>query len=100
MMYKSPLHAVGNTPLVKVSFDSPALIYAKLEYFNPSGSMKDRSALYMIEKAEREGLLKPGGTIIDASSGNHGIAVAMIGMIRMLSAVLSQESDTETQRKK
>jgi len=74
--------AVGNTPLVKIELDSPAQIYAKLEYLNPSGSIKDRSALHMIEQAEKEGKLKPGGTIIDASSGNHGIAIAMIGSLK------------------
>lgn len=83
------LHAVGNTPLVQVNVDLPPSIYAKLEYFNPSGSMKDRSALYMIEKAEKEGLLKPGGTIIDASSGNHGIAVAMIGALKKYKVIIT-----------
>ncbi|MCK5632402.1 cysteine synthase family protein [bacterium] len=89
MMHKSMLHAVGNTPLVKVNFKTPASIYAKLEYFNPSGSMKDRSALYMIETAEKEGLLRPGGTIIDASSGNHGIAVAMIGQLKGYKVIIT-----------
>ncbi len=79
MYATSLLAAIGNTPLVKLPFKSPATILAKLEYLNPGGSMKDRSALYMIEQAEKKGLLKPGGTIIDASSGNHGIALAMIG---------------------
>lgn len=81
-MHTSVLHAIGNTPLVKVPFNVPASIYAKLEYLNPGGSVKDRSALYMIEQAEKTGLLKPGGTIVDASSGNHGISVAMIGAIK------------------
>lgn len=81
-MYKNILDAIGNTPLVKVNFDSPAQIYAKLEYLNPGGSIKDRSALFMVEQAEKHGLLKPGGTIVDASSGNHGIALAMIGRIK------------------
>lgn len=71
--------AIGNTPLVRVPFDSAASIYAKLEYTNPGGSVKDRSAIYMIEHAEKSGQLTKGGTIIDASSGNQGIAVAMIG---------------------
>ena len=81
-MHKSLLDAIGNTPLVKVNFKSQAQVFAKLEYLNPGGSVKDRSALYMIEHAEKIGLLKPGGTIVDASSGNHGIAVAMIGCIK------------------
>lgn len=78
-MHQTIYSAIGNTPLVRVPFDSPAQIYAKLEYLNPGGSIKDRSALYMIEQAEKKGILKPGGTIIDASSGNHAIALAMIG---------------------
>jgi len=89
MIYKSMLHAIGNTPLIKVDFDTPGSVYAKLEYFNPSGSMKDRSALYMIEKAEQEGILKPGGTIIDASSGNHGVSVAMIGILKGYKVIIT-----------
>lgn len=81
-MHKNILSAIGNTPLVKVNFKSLGNIFAKLEYLNPGGSVKDRSALYMIEYAEKHGLLKPGGTIVDASSGNHGIAVAMIGRVK------------------
>ena len=69
-MYKNVLQSIGNTPIVKVGFDFPATFLAKLEYLNPGDSIKDRSALYMIEEAERIGQLKPGGTIIDASSGN------------------------------
>ena len=79
MFAKTILEAIGNTPLVRLNLPTEATILAKLEYLNPGGSMKDRSALYMIEQAEKQGLLKPGGTIIDASSGNHGIALAMIG---------------------
>ena len=79
MYAKTILEAIGNTPLIKLTLPTEATILAKLEYLNPGGSMKDRSALYMIQQAEKKGLLKPGGTIIDASSGNHGIALAMIG---------------------
>ncbi len=73
------INAIGNTPLVHVPLASSSTIYAKLEYLNPGGSVKDRSAQFMIEHAEQSGLLKPGGTLIDASSGNQGIASAMIG---------------------
>ncbi len=76
---KSLLESIGNTPLVTVPFETQGLVCAKLEYLNPGGSIKDRSAKYMIEEAEREGILKPGGTIIEASSGNQGIALVMIG---------------------
>ena len=79
MFAKTILEAIGNTPLVRLNLPTEATILAKLEYLNPGGSMKDRSALYMVEQAEKKGFLKPGGTIIDASSGNHGIALAMIG---------------------
>lgn len=73
------LNSIGNTPLVKIFQDFPSTIVAKLEYLNPGGSIKDRSAKFMVEWAEKNGLLKPGMTLIDASSGNHGIALAMIG---------------------
>lgn len=89
MKYKNLLDAIGNTPLVKVNFDSPAQLYAKLEYLNPGGSVKDRSALFMIEEAERQGLLKPGGTIIDASSGNQGISSAMIGALKGYKVIIT-----------
>ena len=81
--------AIGNTPLVKIPFNSPATILAKLEYLNPGGSVKDRSALYMIEQAEKQGLLKPGGTIIDASSGNQGIALALIGILKGYKVIIT-----------
>jgi cystathionine beta-synthase len=76
------LDAIGDTPLVRIPFKTKAKIFAKLEYLNPGGSIKDRSALFMIEEAEQKGLLKPKGTIIEASSGNQGVACAMIGAIK------------------
>ncbi|MCK4499012.1 cysteine synthase family protein [Candidatus Babeliales bacterium] len=79
---KKLLEAIGNTPLVEFDLALPFPVLAKLEYLNPGGSIKDRSALFLVEKAEREGFLKPGGTIIEASSGNQGIALAMIGAAR------------------
>jgi cystathionine beta-synthase len=88
-MYQHLLEAIGNTPLVKLNFDTPGTIYAKLEYLNPGGSVKDRSAFFMIEHAEKHGLLKPGGTIIEASSGNQGIAIAMIGAIKGYKVIIT-----------
>lgn len=89
MMHENLLHAIGNTPLVKLNFNTTGSIYAKLEYLNPGGSVKDRSALFMIEHAEKTGLLRPGGTLIDASSGNQGIATAMIGAIKGYKVIIT-----------
>ncbi len=86
-MHASLLSAIGNTPLIHIPIQSN--LYAKLEYLNPGGSVKDRSALFMIEYAEKHGLLKPGWTIIDASSGNHGIAVAMVGAAKGYRVIIS-----------
>ena len=78
----SILSSIGNTPLVeltRVNPNSKVRIFAKLEGNNPGGSVKDRPALYMIEKAEESGELTKGKTILEATSGNTGIALAMIG---------------------
>jgi cysteine synthase A len=75
------LELIGNTPLVKVKIDSE-LIFVKMENLNPSGSIKDRVAKYMIERAEESGLLKPGMTIIEPTSGNTGIALAFVSSVR------------------
>jgi cysteine synthase A len=80
MKYRSILDTVGTTPVVELSQIAPAGIklYGKLESFNPMGSVKDRMALAVIERAEREGVLKPGQTVIEATSGNTGIGLAMV----------------------
>ncbi|GAB4364741.1 MAG: hypothetical protein Kow00114_21590 [Kiloniellaceae bacterium] len=80
MRYHSILETVGNTPAVRLNHLAPAGVnlYAKLEAFNPMGSVKDRLALGVIEDAERRGLLKPGQTVIEATSGNTGIGLAMV----------------------
>jgi len=88
-MHEKVFNAVGGTPLVRIHFDSPAAIYAKLEYMNPGGSLKDRTALYMIEQAEKSGRLKKGYTIIDASSGNQGIAIAMVGAAKGYKVIIT-----------
>jgi len=93
MRYESLLHAIGHTPLVRVPFDVPPRIYAKLEYISPGGSIKDRSAYFMVQQAEKEGVLQPGGTIIEASSGNQGgnqgIAAAMIGAAKGYKVIIT-----------
>ncbi len=88
-MYKNLLQTIGNTPIIKIDFGTPPTILAKLEYLNPGGSLKDRSALFMIEEAERTGMLKPGGTIIEASSGNQGIAASMIGAYKGYKVIIT-----------
>jgi [CysO sulfur-carrier protein]-thiocarboxylate-dependent cysteine synthase len=85
MRYESILELIGNTPLVGVHALSPnpaVRMYAKLEGQNPGGSMKDRIALRMVEAAEREGALKPGDTILEPSSGNTGIGLALVARLR------------------
>src|ERR1044072_9288950 len=78
--YNSILETVGNTPLVRINKLAPdhVTVYAKVEAFNPLGSVKDRLALGVIEAAERDGSLKPGQTVVEATSGNTGIGLAMV----------------------
>lgn len=81
--HESVLDCIGHTPMVRLNrvfADHPAEVYAKLEFMNPSGSVKDRIARYMIEQAERDGRLKPGYTIIENSSGNTALALAMVAL--------------------
>ncbi|MCK9518744.1 MAG: cysteine synthase family protein [Dehalococcoidia bacterium] len=85
MLYSSILDLIGNTPLVELRSFSPrpgVHLYAKLEGQNPTGSVKDRIAKYMIEAGERSGELKPGATILEPTSGNTGIGLAMIGRVK------------------
>jgi len=99
MMYKNITHAIGNTPLVHVPFMPHNSYYAKLEYLNPGGSIKDRSALFMIEEAERRGALKPGGTIIEASSGNQGIAAAYIGAAKGYNVIITVSEKVSVEKR-
>ncbi len=81
----SILETVGNTPMIrlgKITRDLPCTVYAKVEYFNPGNSIKDRMALKMVEVAEREGKLKPGGTIIECTSGNTGMGLALAAIVK------------------
>ena len=79
------LETIGNTPLVKINHltkDLPCLVLSKYETFNPGNSVKDRMALQMIEDAEADGRLKPGGTIIEGTSGNTGMGLALAAVIK------------------
>lgn len=84
-VYDSILETIGNTPLIKlnkVCADLPCTVYAKVEYFNPGNSIKDRMAVKMLDVAEQEGLIKPGGTIIEGTSGNTGMGLALAAITR------------------
>jgi len=90
--HQNILELIGNTPLVKltkVTAGIKATILAKLEFMNPGGSVKDRIAVYMIEKAIKNGLLKPGGTIIESTSGNTGIGLAMYAAVKGFKAIFT-----------
>ena len=79
------LETIGNTPLIKlnsIAEDIPAQVFAKVEYFNPGHSVKDRMALKMVEDAEKDGRLKPGGTIIECTSGNTGMGLALAAIVK------------------
>src|SRR3990172_10945561 len=83
--HETILSAVGNTPLIKInklSKDYKPLILAKVEFFNPGASVKDRIGAGIIEEAEREGRLKPGGTIVESTSGNTGLGLAIAAAVK------------------
>ncbi len=97
---KNILETIGNTPLVKINKitqDIPALVLAKIETFNPGNSVKDRMAVKMIEDAEKDGRLKPGGTIIEGTSGNTGMGLALGAIIKgyKLICVISDKQSKE-----
>lgn len=101
---KSALELIGNTPLVEfLSYGKKnelgAKLFAKLEYFNPAGSVKDRAALFMIEDAEKNGILKPGATIIEPTSGNTGIGIASIAAVKGYRAILTMPETMSVERR-
>jgi len=102
MRYDSPLAAVGNTPLVRLPRLSPSAdvrIWAKLEDRNPTGSVKDRPALHMIEQAEKDGRLTPGCTILEPTSGNTGISLAMAAKLKGYRMVCVMPENTSQERR-
>lgn len=92
---------IGNTPLVRLNNLSPeggATIYAKVEFFNPGGSVKDRICLNMIDEAEKDGRLKPGGTIVEPTSGNTGIGLALVSAVRGYKLILVMPESMSMER--
>jgi cysteine synthase A len=101
-VYDNITQAFGNTPLVKLNrvLDGAAAnVYAKLEFYNPSSSVKDRLAIAMVDAAEQSGELKPGGTIIEATSGNTGIGLAMVGAARGYRTIIVMPDSMSLERK-
>ncbi len=102
MKYDNILQTIGNTPTVrlnKLKSTFAASLWVKLESFNPAGSVKDRPALKMIEDAEQRGVLKPGDTIVEPTSGNTGIGLAMVAAVKEYRAVFVMSEDMSEERK-
>ena len=103
MVSKNILETIGNTPMVRINNLCPnpdVNIYAKLEGFNPTGSIKDRIAIAMVEQAEKEGLLYPGKTIIEPTSGNTGIGLAIAGIVKGYPVEIVMSSAVSIERRK
>ena len=103
-IYRSASQLVGHTPLLQPvrysqQLQLPATVLVKLEYFNPAGSVKDRVALEMIETAEKDGKLLPGGTIVEPTSGNTGIGLAAMGIARGYNVILTMPESMSMERR-
>ena len=102
MKYQNILETIGQTPVIKLNHlgkESGAELWVKLESFNPGGSVKDRPALQMIEDAEADGHLKPGDTIIEPTSGNTGIGLAMVASVKGYRSIFVMAEDMSEERK-
>ena len=105
MIYNTITELIGRTPLVKLNKfaanrEAKANIIAKVEFFNPGGSVKDRVGLAMIEDAERKGILKPGGTIIEPTSGNTGVGLSLVGAVKGYKVILTMPETMSIERRK
>jgi len=101
--HENILSLIGNTPLVKinkVTNGANCLILAKLEYLNPGGSVKDRIGIAMIDDAERKGLLKPHGTIVEPTSGNTGMGLALTATIRGYRAIFTMPDKMSEEKRR
>lgn len=102
-IYNNITEVFGNTPLVrinKIMDGAPANVFAKLEFYNPTSTVKDRLGIAMVDAAEKSGALKPGGTIVEATSGNTGIALAMVAAARGYKAILTMPESVSKERRK
>ncbi len=101
--HASILEAIGHTPVVRLNHVAAGVaadIWAKLELLNPSGSVKDRMAVYMVDRAEEQGLLGPGGTIVENSSGNTGAALAMVAAVRGYRCIITMPDKMSDEKRR
>ena len=100
-VFDNILGLIGNTPMVRlnrVTNHIPATVYAKLESYNPGHSTKDRIAIHIIEAAEKKGILKPGATIVETTSGNTGFSIAMVSIIKGYKCILAVSDKTKPEK--
>lgn len=100
MVYENVIDLIGNTPLINLEGTTGFHIFAKAEFLNPGGSIKDRVAKNMVEKAEQNGLLKPGMTIVEPTSGNTGIGLAFVGVRKGYRVIIVMPENMSEERKK
>ncbi len=105
MLYNQITDLIGNTPALRLRTFAAhrslaANLFAKVEFFNPGGSVKDRIALAMIEDAERQGILRPGGTIIEPTSGNTGVGLSLVGAVKGYKVILTMPDTMSVERRK
>ena len=101
-IYNDVTEIVGRTPLVRLNRvvgDSTANVLAKLEFYNPASSVKDRIGVSIVDAAERAGALKPGGTIVEATSGNTGVALALVGAARGYNVIITLPESASKERR-
>ncbi|MBR0224537.1 MAG: cysteine synthase A [Thermoguttaceae bacterium] len=102
LYYENIIETVGSTPLVRINKlnEGKGVVFVKVEYFNPGGSVKDRIAVAMIEDAEKAGVLKPGATIIEPTSGNTGIGLALVAAVKGYKLILTMPETMSVERRK